>query len=248
MGKSEAEGIGFASPEGPRQRHIIAVGGGAFSEGELRLERYILKQASADCPSIGFISTATGDADAYIVRFYDACGRLACQSSHLALFKRTPNLREWVFAQDVIFVGGGNTKSLLGVWREWGLDEVLRDAWQRGTVLSGVSAGAICWFEQGSTDSYADRLRALNCLGFLPGSCCPHYDAEEERRPTLHRMIEEGEIAPGIALDNDTAAHYVGTELRRVVTVRPDARGYELRVTDGSVEESPLPAVDLREL
>ena len=160
------------------------------------MERYILEQARAERPAIGFIPTATGDADAYLVRFYAACGRLACRPSHLALFQRTPDLREWVFGQDVIFVGGGNTKSLLGVWREWGMDQLLRDAWAAGIVLSGVSAGAICWFEQGSTDSYADRLRALDCLGFLPGSCCPHYDAEEERRPTLHRMLSQGEIVP----------------------------------------------------
>ena len=229
----------------PRQRHIIALGGGGFAEGDLHLERYILKQASADRPSIGFIPTATGDADAYLVRFYAACGRLDCRPSHLELFTRTPDLRAWVFAQDVVFVGGGNTKSLLGVWREWELDEVLRDAWEAGIVLSGVSAGAICWFEQGSTDSYADRLRALDCLGFLPGSCCPHYDAEEERRPTLHRMLSQGEIVPGIALDNDAAAHYVGTELHQVVTARPAAGGYALRVADGVVSESPLPAVDL---
>ena len=168
-----------------------------------------------------------------------------CRPSHLSLFTRTPDLREWVFGRDAIFVGGGNTRSLLGVWREWGLDEVLRDAWEAGIVLSGVSAGAICWFEQGSTDSWADRLRPLDCLGFLPGSCCPHYDAEPERRPALRRMLCAGEIAPGIALDNDAAAHYVGTELRRVVTARSTVGGYALRLADGEVRESPLPAVDL---
>ncbi len=142
-------------------------------------------------------------------------------------------------------MGGGNTRSLLGVWREWGLHEVLREAWQAGIVLSGVSAGAICWFEQGSTDSWADRLRPLDCLGFLPGSCCPHYDAEPERRPTLRAMLGAGEIVPGIALDNDAAAHYAGTELRRVVTARSAAGAYALSVADGDVCEARLPAVDL---
>lgn len=222
-------------------RHIIALGGGGFAEdGDLVLERYILDQARTERPSIGFIPTATGDADVGLVRFYAACVRLACQPSHLDLFKRTCDLREWVFSQDVIFVGGGNTKSMIGVWREWALDEVLREAWEGGVVLSGVSAGAICWFDQGSTDSYADRLRVLDCLGFLPGSCCPHYDTERERRPTLKRMLQAGEIVPGIALDNDAAAHFVDTELYRVVTTRADARGYELYVADGEVRESTL--------
>ena len=219
----------------------MALGGGGFGDGDLLIERYILAQAAAERPAIGFIPTATGDADDYLVRFYSACGRLDCRPSHLSLFRRTPDLREWVFGRDVIFVGGGNTRSLLGVWREWGLHEVLRDAWQAGIVLSGVSAGAICWFEQGSTDSWADRLRALDCLGFLPGSCCPHYDAEAERRPTLHAMLGAGEIVPGIALDNDAAAHYAGTELRRVVTARSAAGGYALGLAGGEVCESRLP-------
>ncbi|MDE0219944.1 MAG: peptidase E [Spirochaetaceae bacterium] len=224
---------------------MIALGGGGFGPGDLLIERYILAQAAPERPSIGFIPTATGDADSYLVRFYSASGRLDCRPSHLSLFTRTPDLREWVFGRDVIFVGGGNTRSLLGVWREWGLHEVLREAWQAGIVLSGVSAGAICWFEQGSTDSWADRLRPLDCLGFLPGSCCPHYDAEPERRPTLHAMLGAGEIVPGIALDDDAAAHYAGTELRRVVTARSTAGAYALSLAGGDVCETRLPAVDL---
>ena len=121
----------------------------------------------------------------------------------------------------------------------------MRAAWHAGIVLSGVSAGAICWFEQGSTDSWADRLRPLDCLGFLPGSCCPHYDAEPERRPTLHAMLGAGEIAPGIALDDGAAAHYAGTDLRRVVKARSTAGGYALGLAGGDVRETPLPAVDL---
>jgi peptidase E len=98
------------------------------------------------------------------------------------IFKRTPDLRAFLLNQDVIYVGGGNTKSMLVVWRDWGLPELLREAWEKGIVLTGVSAGAICWFEQGVTDSWAGELRPFDCLGFLPGSCCPHYDGEGNRR------------------------------------------------------------------
>jgi len=233
-------------PTSPEKRNIVAIGGGGFAaDGDLKIENYILKMTRVHRPSIGFIPTATGDATEYIIRFYDACSRLSCRPTHLGMFARTPDLREWVFAQHVIFVGGGNTKSMLGVWREWALDEVLRDAWESGVILSGVSAGAICWFEQGSTDSYANCLTSLDCLGFLSGSCCPHYDAEEERRPTFQRMLRERKISSGIALDNDSAAHFVGTNLHQVVSARPGSQGYRVYVLDGEVQEVPLKTVYL---
>ena len=174
-------------PEKPRQ--IIALGGGGFSmEPEnLALDEYVLAQARVPQPAVGFIPTASGDAEPYIVRFYEAFSGLPCRPSYLPLFCRTPDLREYLLAQDVIYVGGGNTKSLLGVWREWGLPEVLREAWAAGVVLAGVSAGAVCWFEQGLSDAYAEALRPLQCLGFLAGSCCPHYDGEAGAPPHLSR-------------------------------------------------------------
>ena len=118
---------------------------------------------------------------------------------------RTPELRDFVLEQDVIYVGGGNTRSMLAVWREWGLPELLREAWQAGSVLAGISAGALCWFEQGVTDSGADALYAIDGLGFLPGSCCPHYDGEADRRPGYRALLESGKIAPGLAIDDEAA-------------------------------------------
>jgi peptidase E len=147
--------------------------------------------------------------------------------------------------QDVIFVGGGNTKSMLAVWAEWGLASILREAWESGNVLSGVSAGAICWFDQGLTDSYSDRLVVLDCLGFIPGSCSPHYDGEPGRRPSFHRFLEEGSIAAGIALDDGAAAHYVDAQLAEVVVSRTGARGYQVRSTPQGIEEIEL---DVRRL
>jgi peptidase E len=154
-------------------------------------------------------------------------------------------LRSYLLAQDVIYVGGGNTKSMLAVWREWGLPELLHEAWESGIVLAGISAGAICWFQQGVTDSFADRLRALDCLGFLRGSCCPHYSGEAERRPAYRRLVQQGEIAPGVAIDDGAALHYIDEQLHRVIASRRGVTAYQVYVAGAEVQEEPMPVKDL---
>jgi dipeptidase E len=206
----------------------------------LALDRYILAQARVPEPAVAFIPTASGDSDNYVVRFYTAYLGLPCRPSHLSFFRRTPNLRSYLLAQDVIYIGGGNTKSMLAVWREWSLPEILREAWESGIVLAGISAGAICWFEQGVTDSWADQLRALDCLGFLPGSCCPHFSGEAERRPAYHRLVLNGEILPGFAIDDGAALHFIDNEVHRVVASRKGATAYRVRAANGAVCEEPL--------
>src|SRR5262249_55616201 len=146
----------------------------------------------------------------------------------------------------IIYVGGGNTKSMLAVWREWGLPALLHEAWQEGTVLAGVSAGAICWFQQGLTDSWAEKFVALECLGFLEGSCCPHYDGEPERRPAYHECLLKGAMPPGVAIDDYAALHLVEGAIHRVVASKPQARGYRVRVREGSVHEEPIETEYLR--
>jgi peptidase E len=192
-----------------------------------------------------FIATASGDAEAYIARFYAAFKHLRCRPTHLPLFGRTPDLEQTLLAQDVIYVGGGNTKSMLATWREWGLPRLLRRAWQAGTVLAGVSAGAICWFRMGVTDSWADRLAGLPCLGFLPGTCCPHFDGEPERRPALHRLVASGAVPKALALDDGAAAHFVGRRLGRVVSSRPSGGGYAVRRRGVQSVETALPVIRL---
>jgi dipeptidase E len=228
---------------GVKTRQIIAIGGGGFYRDaeNLGLERYIIEQTGADSPRVAFVPTASAEPDNYLVSFYTTFLKLGCRPSHLSLFKRTPDLRSYLLDQDVIYVGGGNTKSMLAVWREWGVPELLREAWESGVVLTGVSAGAICWFDQGLTDSWADSLRPLDCLGFLPGSCCPHYDGEADRRPTLHRLLASGEIAAGVALEDWTGVHFKGTEQHQVVAAKSGSRAYSLRAVNGSVQEIPLP-------
>jgi dipeptidase E len=225
------------------RRQIIALGGGGFSmEPEnLALDRYILTQARVSEPAVAFVPTASGESDNYIVRFYTAYLGLPCRPSHLAFFRRTPDLRSYLLAQDVIYVGGGNTKSMLAVWREWGVPELLREAWESGIVLAGISAGAICWFEQGVTDSFADQLRVIDCLGFLPGSCCPHYSGEADRRPAFHRLLRHGEIAPGLAIDDGAGIHFTDHQVYRVVASRRGATAYRVHATGVEVREEPMP-------
>jgi len=224
---------------------IIAMGGGGFSmepENPL-LDQYILRQSQHARPKVCFLPTASGDSEGYIDRFYQTFREHDCEPSHLSLFRPpTIDLESFVWDKDVIYVGGGNTKNLLALWREWGLDRILRTAWESGVVLAGVSAGSICWFEQGITDSFGAKLDRLSCLGFLPESNCPHYDGERERRSTFHRLLEEKKIGPGLAADDGVALHFVGTELKSVISSRPAARAYRLQLGEnGVLEEAIVP-------
>jgi dipeptidase E len=211
-------------------KQIVAMGGGGFSmePGNPLLDEYLLKQTGKSRPSVCFLGTASGDSPDYISRFYAAFAKLNCKPSHLSLFRDLPDIESFLLSQDAIYVGGGNTKSLLALWREWGVDRVLRKAWTRGIVLGGLSAGSICWFDQGLTDSLTGRLRPLPCLGFLRGSNCPHYDGEAERRPAYTRFIRAGKMLPGLAADDGVAFHFVGSKLRHIVSSRPNARAYRV--------------------
>lgn len=225
------------------QKQIIAIGGsGSLTDAQTReLDHYVIRQARTKNPAVCFVPTANGDADASLLRFYTIFSQLPCRLSHLVFFRRTPaDLRSLLLQQDVIYVGGGNTRSMLAVWREWGMPEILKEAWESGVVLAGRSAGAICWFVQGVTDSVADVLLPLDCLGFLPGSCCPHYDGEADRRPAYHRMLLEQKIIPGIAIDDGVGVHFRGTEPYRVVTPREKATAYRVQVMNEIAQEEPL--------
>ncbi|MSO56659.1 MAG: peptidase E [Acidobacteria bacterium] len=221
---------------------IIAIGGGAFSAEprNLALDKYLLDQAGKARPKVLMIPTATGDNAEYVAKFYAAYAALDARPAHLPFFHRTADLRETVLAQDVVFVGGGNTKSMLALWRDWGLPEILKEASTSGVVLGGVSAGAICWFEQGVTDSWADRLRPLDCMGWLPGSCCPHYDGEVERRPAYHSLLLAGQMCSGYAIDDGVAAHFRNGKLERIVSKREGARAYYVSADGGKIKEEAL--------
>ena len=224
------------------RRDIIAIGGGGFlaEPRNLALEHYILAQTGKPQPRVLMIPTARGDDAEYVAKFHAAFMALGAATAHLPFFHRTPDLRSLILAQDAIFVGGGNTKSMLAVWREWALPALLQEAYQQGIVLGGQSAGAICWFEQGVTDSWADRLRPLECMGFVSGSCCPHYDGELDRRPAYHALMQAGEIKPGYAIEDTVAVHFRDGRVERAVSKRSGARAYYVSVDGGSVTERAL--------
>lgn len=222
-----------------KMRQIIAMGGGGFSmePDNPLLDRYILKQAETANPKICFLPTASGDSEQYISRFYSFFNDQNCDPSHLSLFNPpSRDLESFVLEKDILYVGGGNTKNLLALWKEWGLDSILRKAWEEGVILAGLSAGAICWFEQGVTDSYGDGLEPINCLGFLKGSNCPHYDGETERRPAYHKLMETNKLHSGIALDDGVAIHYKEKEIHKILSSRPNAKAYSVSLEKGITE------------
>ncbi len=211
-------------------KHIVAIGGGGFSseEDDKAIDRYLLDLTGKKEPRALFLPQASAEAPAYVEAFLDAYGELGAKPSWLSLYGRVERGSErCILEQDIIYVGGGNTRSMLALWREWGVDQLLRGALEQGTVLAGISAGAICWFEQGVSDSVWP-LVVMDCLGFLKGSCCPHYDGEPERRPAYLKFVKEGQAIPGIALCDGAAAHFVDGKLHKVITSRSSAQALHL--------------------
>jgi dipeptidase E len=185
------------------------------------------------------VPTASGDSAQYVGKFLRAF-RGRAEASYLSLFKRDArDLREFVLSQDVIYVGGGNTANLLAVWRVHGVDEIMREAWRRGVVLTGISAGMLCWFECCVTDSFGPLAGLEDGLGILKGSACPHYDGEAERRPTYQRLVSSG-LAAGYAADDFAALHFVGRRLHACVASKAGAGCYRVEMRKGMVVERRL--------
>ncbi len=211
-------------------RRIVACGGEQLLHPALT--RYLLDLTGKPRPKILFVPTASGDDAAYLLTFYQALGGVACEPSHLSLFNRTvDDIDGLLRSQDVVMVGGGNTANMLAIWRLHGVDHALRSAYRNGTILTGWSAGCICWFEAGITDSFTPELGPLrDGLKLLTGSACPHYDSEERRRPVYAREIAAG-LPPGIALDDAVAARYEDERLVEIVSARPEGRAFRVDAT-----------------
>ncbi len=232
-----------------RPPQIVAFGGGGFSmeAGNPLLDEYALAATGVERPRVCFVPTASGDADHYIVRFYRAFAAGRCEPSHLSLFRRDRGAgglggdpAAHLLEQDLVYVGGGSVTSLLGVWRAHGLDAVLAEAWLRGVVLCGLSAGSLCWFAEAVTAFHGPPQR-IDGLGMLPYSNCVHYDGEPARRTEYRRFVADG-MRGGFAAEDATALHFVGTELHRVVASRPGRHAWRVEVRDDELVEEPLAA------
>ena len=230
-------------------RQVIAIGGGGFGRSQKShlIEQYILDQSSQEKPNICFIPTATGDLDPYVVNFYTVFSKLNCNPSHISFFKRTIDLEEHILNQDVIFVGGGNTKSMLAVWKDWGLDLILKKAYDQGAVMSGVSAGAICWFEQGLTDSWASELKMMPCMNFISGNCAPHYDEEPQRRPATKKLLQDNAISFMYGIEGGAALHFINEQPEKTVRFQKNKHSYNVTLKDSTVSEKPYPIKELEQ-
>jgi dipeptidase E len=224
------------------------MGGGGFTAVPYdgAIDRHILALTGKRRPRICFIGTASGDDAAYVKTFYRRYRRLRCSPTHLPLFMTTvTDIDAFLRAQDAIFVGGGNTRDMLCLWKLWGVDRALRAAYERGAIVAGVSAGGLAWFHSGLTDSFPKRYAPLRCLGWLKGSFCPHYDGEAKRQPVLRRTILDGSLPAGYAVEDGAALVFVDETLRRVISWRKGATAYRVerareRFVRTALEAEPL--------
>ncbi len=224
-------------------RQIVAFGGGGFSmeSGNPLLDEYVLGLARGERPRVCFMPSASGDADHYVVRFYRAFPAERCEPSHVSLFRREQgpaDLREHLLAQDLIYVGGGSVVSLLGVWRAHGIDAILREAWESGVVLCGLSAGSLCWFAEAHS-GFHGQPRRVEGLGFLPFSNSVHYQRDSEHGLAYHAQLRGG-MRAGYAAQDGAALHFTGSELCRVVASRPAAKAYWLDPAPAGIAEAEL--------
>jgi len=213
------------------RKQIIALGGGGFSDepDNLTLDKYILAQSPKASPRICFIASAGGDAKDYIQRFYAAYGKLPCRPSHIELTKTKLShnkLRKFILSKDIIFIGGGSTAFLMSLFKKLRMKAIFRTAWNKGVILSGMSAGAMCWFKEGFTNPHGNVFQRLDCLGFLEGSFCPHYN---QLRRIYRKMIRNGDLSAGYGVEDGAALHFLGRRLSAIAASRPSANAYYVK-------------------
>ncbi|MGD8329591.1 MAG: peptidase E [Acidobacteriota bacterium] len=236
-------GIAAGRPAVQNPDRKILIAGGGFGTVFIK---YLAQLTGKERPRLCYLPTASADSAPGAVRWFQNCAPLQVephvQNSFISSYGMEETWEEALLSMDGIVVSGGNTLNQQAIWRAQGIDEVLRQAWNRGIVLGGASAGSLCWFEEGTTDSRPQQLTKVECLGFLQGSHSPHYDGEEQRRPTYQQMILSGEMKPGYACDNDAGIFFVDNRVERVVHTREDAKVYYVGVAGGEIIERELEA------
>lgn len=203
------------------KKQIFVMGGGGFTrDHDLKLEKFLLSLSDIKNPKIAFLPQASNESRDYIIKFYQSFLSLGAQPSWVSLFGRVEGYwKDHLLNQDIIYVGGGNTRSMLALWREWGVDEVLREAYNRGIILTGLSAGMICWFKEGITDSIWP-LGVVNGLDLIEASACPHFDTETERQDFYINSVASGAVIPGYALYDDVGALFVDGKFVKAVKTK----------------------------
>lgn len=228
----------LTEPGGPIATRKILIAGGNFNE---PFVKYMAELTGKKRPKLLYLPTASADSPTGIINWFRTCSTLdvepSVQESFIASTRQSRGWDEVLLSVDGIVASGGNTLNQQAIWKAQGIDTILRQAWDRGIVLGGASAGSLCWFEEGTTDSRPKELSTVLCLGFLKGSHCPHYDREPGRRPLYHKLIGSGQMKPGYACDNDAGIYFEDDAVRRVVSTRADAKVYYVSLTGGTVNE-----------
>ena len=221
----------------------ILIAGGGFGTGFIR---YLASLTGVRRPKLLYLPTASADSQTGIIGWYKSCAPLEVyplvQDSFIASARQKQSWEEVLLTVDGIVASGGNTLNQQAIWRAQGIDVILRKAWDKGIVLGGASAGSLCWFEEGTTDSRPKELTVVKGLGFLKGSHCPHYDREKDRRPLYQKLIASGELKPGYACDNDAGIYFENDSAKRIVATRADAKVYYVSAVDGRAVEKQLDA------
>ncbi|MEP6731924.1 MAG: peptidase E [bacterium] len=228
-----------ATPGAATRRILIA--GGNYG---VPFIKYMASLTGKSRPRLCYLPTASADSPGGSIAWFRSCAPLNVepfvQESFIASDRQTKGWDEVFLSMDGIVVSGGNTLNQQAIWKAQGIDVVLREAWDRGIVLGGASAGSLCWFEEGTTDSRPKELSIVKCLGFLKGSHCPHYDAEAKRRPLYQKLIGSGEMKPGYACDNDAGIYFEDNVVKRVVSAHAGSKCYYVSVDGGKVVEKVL--------
>ena len=224
-------------------QQIIAIGGGGFSPTTgtcTPIDKYILNLPNKKFPKISFLPTATGDSQIYIDKFYKAFTSQDCYPTHYSIFKNNHlDVESYILDQDIIYVGGGNTVNMLVLWKARGLDKILEKALEKGVILCGISAGSLCWFDSGNTDSFG-KMDKIDCLGFLPYSNSPHFDSEITREPNFTNLIETNQIPAGYGVEEGVALHFINGELKKTIRENSTGVAYFINIKEKIISKQSI--------
>ena len=221
-------------------KRILIYGAGAISQ----FLPYVKSLTGKDNPRMCLLPTPVADNPYTIINWYEQCNQLGIQGyaqrMFISSYEQRQSFEEVLLGMDAILVTGGNTLNAMAIWKAQGVDVILQKAWEQGIILSGGSAGSLCWFEHGTTDSRPKEITIVDGLGFLKGSHCPHYDSEKTRRPLYHSHIQSRRFKPGYACDDRAAILFHDQEVHKVVAMNEESNAYFVYLENDKVMEKKL--------